>query len=123
MKSFVKAVERLEDEGKVIVVYPEAHIWPYYTKIRPFPDTSFRYPVEIGVPSFCFVNTYHKRKIRKRPKMITYIDGPFFPKEEATDLHEKMKSLRDQVHDRMVELSQNSDVEVIRYIRKEAAHG
>ena len=55
--------------------------------------------------------------------MITYIDGPFFPSEELKDLHEKMKSLRDQVHDRMVELSQNSDVEVIRYVRKEAANG
>lgn len=122
-KNFLAAIKNRILEGHPVVIYPEAHIWPYYTKIRPFPDTSFRYPVEIGVPSFCFVNTYHKRKIRKRPKMITYIDGPYFPSEEARDLHEKMKSLRDQVHDRMVELSRNSDVEVIRYMRKEAAHG
>ena len=54
--------------------------------------------------------------------MITYIDGPFFPPEGETDIHVKQKALRDQVYDHMVELSKNSDVEVIKYVRKEAAY-
>ena len=132
-KNFLAAIRNRIEEGHPLVIYPEAHIWPYYTKIRPFPDTSFRYPVELGVPSFCFVNTYHKRRFRKRPKMITYIDGPFFPPEEG-GLREKKKGLRDQIFERMTELAKESDVEVIKYIRKtgaempanarkEAAHG
>jgi 1-acyl-sn-glycerol-3-phosphate acyltransferase len=116
-KNFLAAIRNRIEEGHPLVIYPEAHIWPYYTKIRPFPDTSFRYPVELGAPSFCFVNTYHKRRFRKRPKMITYIDGPFFPPEEG-GLREKKKGLRDQVFDRMTELAKNSDVEVIKYIKK-----
>ena len=116
-KNFLAAIKNRISEGHPIVIYPEAHIWPYYTKIRPFPDTSFRYPVECGVPAFCFVNTYHKRKFRKRPKMITYIDGPFFAT-EGSGVREKMKDLRDQVFERMTELAKNSDVEVIKYIKK-----
>ncbi|MBR6254032.1 MAG: hypothetical protein IKR22_01230 [Clostridiales bacterium] len=116
-KNFLAAIKNRISEGHPVVIYPEAHIWPYYTKIRPFLDTSFRYPVEIGVPSFCFVNTYHKRRFRKRPKMITYIDGPFFAT-EGSGVREKMKALRDQVFARMTELSKNSDVEVIKYIKK-----
>ena len=65
--------------------------------------------------------------------MITYIDGPFFPPEEV-GLREKKKGLRDQIFERMTELAKESDVEVIKYIkktdadmssdvRKEAAHG
>lgn len=120
-KNFLTAIRNRISEGHPVVIYPEAHIWPYYTKIRPFLDTSFRYPVDLGVPAFCFVNTYHKRKFRKRPKMITYIDGPFFAPEGETDIHVKQKALRDQVYDHMVELSKNSDVEVIKYVRKEVA--
>ena len=116
-KNFLSAIKNRIGEGHPVVIYPEAHIWPYYTKIRPFLDTSFRYPVEIGVPSFCFVNTYHKRRFRKRPKMITYIDGPFFAEGEG-GVREKMKALRDQVFARMTELAENSDVEVIKYVKK-----
>ena len=49
--------------------------------------------------------------------MITYIDGPFFAT-EGSGVREKMKALRDQVFARMTELSKNSDVEVIKYIKK-----
>ncbi len=121
-KSFLTAIRNRISEGHPVVIYPEAHIWPYYTKIRPFLDTSFRYPVELGVPSFCFVNTYHKQKFFKRPQLITYIDGPFFPQEDLK-LRDRKKALRDQIYDRMVELAKHSDVEVIKYVRKEAAHG
>ena len=33
-KNFLNAIETRIAEGHSVVVYPEAHIWPYYTKIR-----------------------------------------------------------------------------------------
>ena len=77
-RNFLHAIERRISEKCAVVIYPEAHIWPYYTKIRPFPDTSFSYPVKLGVPVFCFTNTYSKRH-PFGTKITTYIDGPFYP--------------------------------------------
>lgn len=37
MRSFLDAIRTRIEEGSFIMVYPEAHIWPYYTGIRDFP--------------------------------------------------------------------------------------
>ena len=49
-RNFHQALEELCRRGNPIAIYPEAHIWPYYTKIRPFPDGSFRYPAAFRKP-------------------------------------------------------------------------
>lgn len=64
------------------MIYPEAHIWPFYTGIRPFPDTSFRYPVQQKLPVFCLTNTYQRRGKSHIPQIVTYLDGPFYPDAE-----------------------------------------
>lgn len=116
-KNFLSAVEYRIKQNKAIVIYPEAHIWPYYTKIRPFKDSSFHYPIKYGVPAFCFTNTYQKRRFFKRPKIVTYVDGPFYPNKELS-LSEQKKDLRDRVYNCMVERSKKTNVEVIKYIKK-----
>ena len=58
MKNFLDAIKKRIENGNSITIYPEAHIWPYYTKIRPFKEVSFKYPVELNVPAFCMTNTY-----------------------------------------------------------------
>ena len=77
MRNFLDEIQRKIKQGKSITIYPEAHIWPYYTKIRPFKSTSFRYPVELNCPSFCITNTYQSYG-RNKVKIVSYIDGPFF---------------------------------------------
>lgn len=110
---------KLRIEGNYpIVIYPEAHIWPYYTKIRPFLDLSFRYPVQYKLPAYCFTNTYQKRRFSKTPKIVTYIDGPFWP-DENLSAKEQKKDLRNKVYNAMVERSKNNNVELIKYIYKE----
>ena len=99
------------------MIYPEAHIWPFYTKIRPFPDASFKYPVQYKTPVFCFTNIYQKRRFSKNPRMLTYIDGPFFP-DESLSLKEQRKDLRDRVYNTMVERSKLNNIEIIKYIKK-----
>lgn len=115
-KRFVTALNQLVEDKKPVLIYPEAHIWPYYTKIRPFKETSFRYPVKYGVPAFCFTNTYQKKG--KKIRIVTYVDGPFYP-DENLPTKERELDLRNRIFETMVERSQNSSVEVIKYKRKE----
>ena len=121
-RNFKAAIEDKIKRKHPVVIYPEAHIWPYYTGIRPFADTSFAYPVNLDAPVFCFVNTYKKSKIFQRPRIITYIGGPFFPDKEL-NLKSARKKMRDQVYKRMTELASHSNVDVVRYLKKEADIG
>jgi len=117
-KNFLSAIETRIGQGHCVTIYPEAHIWPYYTKIRNFPDTSFAYPAKQGTPVYCFTNTYHKRKFFKHPRIITYIDGPFYPNMDLP-IRERKKELRDRVYDSMCRRAATSDHVQIRYIKQE----
>ena len=121
-RNFKKAIEHKIGQGSPVVIYPEAHIWPWYTKIRPFADTSFAYPVQLKAPVFCFVNTYRKRHFGNKPRMVTYIQGPFFA-DDSLNPQEQRKKLRDEVYSSMSKLAENSNVEMIQYIRKEEENG
>ena len=116
-KNFIHAIEERLKQKKAIVIYPEAHIWPYYTKIRPFVNTSFCYPIRYDKPTFCFTNTYQKRKHSQKVKIVTYIDGPFYA-DKTKNRVEQRQDLRNQVYDAMVKRSLCSNVEVIRYERR-----
>ena len=117
-RNFLHCVDYRIQRKDCIVIYPEAHIWPFYTKIRPFSDTSFHYPVKLDAPVFCFTNTYQKRKCSQKPRIVTYIDGPFYPNKELP-IKEQKKDLRDRVYACMVERAKASEVEWIRYVKQE----
>lgn len=121
-RNFLKVIEKRIGQNKKIVIYPEAHIWPFYTRIRPFPDDSFHYPIKCSVPAFCFTNTYQKRKLSKKPRIVTYIDGPFYPNEDIP-ARERKRELRDRVYACMCSRAKSSEVEWIKYIRKDASDG
>ena len=57
IKELNRAIEQRLEKGHPIVIYPEAHVWEYYTDIRPFPDTSFRFPARLDKPSFAMTVT------------------------------------------------------------------
>lgn len=115
MKKFNAALETLISRKRWIAIYPEAHIWPYYTKIRPFPNVSFSYPVKLDCPVFSYTTVYKKRKHFKKPKIEIYIDGPFFPDKELTAKQSAAK-LRDEVYAAMLESAKNSNCEYIKYV-------
>lgn len=121
-RNFMKAIDRRIEEKKAVVIYPEAHNWPYYTDIRPFKDDSFYYPIKYGCPSYCFTNTYRKRRHGKKPRIVTYIDGPFYP-DTGLKGAERRRDLRDRIYACMKERSRLSDTVYIRYIRKNTAAG
>lgn len=117
-KHFSDAIDLHIARRHAIVIYPEAHIWPYYTKIRPFSDTSFAYPAKSGAPVYCFTNTYQKRRFSKKPRIVTYVDGPFYPDAEQ-NARVRRRDLRDKVYAAMCERAKNSNHIQIEYIKKE----
>lgn len=116
MKELSKAMEHRLEQGHPVVIYPEAHVWEYYTDIRPFPDTSFKYPIKFDKPAFAMTVTYRTAKIYKKPLMEVYLDGPFYgrgdtPKEKAASLHA-------EVYAAMKARSKNSNAAYIEYKAK-----
>ena len=118
MKNFLTAIKYHIQKGHSITIYPEAHIWPYYTKIRPFKSVSFKYPIELDKPVFCITNTYQKRG-KNKVKITSYIDGPFFVNKNLETKQEQKKDLRNRVYNQMVERSKNSNFEFIKYEYKD----
>ena len=117
-KNFNEVVNKTIKKKHSITIYPEAHIWPYYTKIRNYKDSSFRYPVSCQVPVYCFTNTYQKRKHGKTPQIVTYVDGPFYC-DTTLSQREQRKKLHSQVMASMKKYCKKSNVEVIKYVKKE----
>lgn len=117
MKELNKAIEYRIKKGNPVVIYPEAHVWEYYTGIRPFAATSFTYPVKLEKSVYTATVTYKKSKFFKRPRAEVFIDGPFLG--EGQTVKEKAASLRDQVFSKMNERAKNSDFEFIKYEKRE----
>ena len=113
VKELSRAVKTRAEKGNAIVIYPEAHVWKYYTDIRPFSDTSFSFPVKYEKTAFAMTVTYRRSCVFKRPNMEVFIDGPFYAcgdseREKRADLHKK-------ICDAMKERSKNSNVNYIEY--------
>ena len=108
------AVSTRYRENNSIVIFPEAHVWPYCTFIRPFPASSFRFPVQENAPSFCITSTYQKRRFGNKARLTLYVDGPFYPSESGS-AKQKREELRDRIFACMEERSHNSSYAYIRY--------
>ena len=116
-KNFLSAMEYFLSKKNVIAVYPEAHVWPYYTKIRSFVNTSFKYPVKYNVPAYAYTTTYKDRP-GKKPQIVVYIDGPFYA-DDNLSTKKAEQDLRDKVYNAMANRAKNSNVEYCKYIKIE----
>ena len=116
MQSFVDSVNYQIEHNHPIIIYPEAHVWPYNTFIREFPKTSFNFPVSLNVPSFTSTTTFQKSKIFKKPKVVIYIDGPFYPDKNLTK-KEQISNLHCKIYNNLVSNSQHSNQDYIKYVK------
>ena len=121
VKNFNAAIEKRINQKRVIVIYPEAHIWPFYNGLRPFSDISFQYPAKLGAPVIAMVTTYRKpkRKIQKkrRPFIDITLSEPIYPNPELSQ-RENMKYLRDQVYNFMKKtIEESGSPEYINYVQ------
>ena len=113
MKEFGNALQQRVSERHPVIIYPEAHVWPYYTGIRPYSSVSFKYPEKYGVPAFCMTTTYQKPRFGSKPKMTVYIDGPFVGCGENSK--EKAENLKNVIYECMLKNSEMSNCEYIKY--------
>lgn len=121
LRDFNAEIRRLIQAKHVVMIYPEAHVWPYYTGIRPFEAGAFHYPVELGAPVFVTTMTYQRRHWRRKPRRILYVDGPFWPNHRLP-VKLQQKQLARQVQEAMVARASLSNTEYIRYQQKEGTH-
>ena len=126
MKLMKECINKRIKNKHTVTIYPEAHIWPYCTKIRNFKSTSFRYPVELDVPVYSSTTVYRKRtgisKLwSKKPFVTIYIDGPFYA-DKTLNKKEATEKLRNQVYEAMVSHAHTPDnYEYIKYIKRDSS--
>ena len=121
MKQFMKAIENAHEKQNV-TIYPEAHIWPYYNGVRPFPNTSFYYPVKYDAPIVAFFTAYTKPKgflsWFRKANVTVYVSDPIYADEGLTG-KAKQENLREKAYAFMLEKSVYSDYEVVEYVRNQ----
>ena len=122
MLSFMNALFSFVKDGRCAAIYPEAHVWPFYTGIRPFKADSFCYPLKAGSPVVAMVTTYRKRRgifrLIKSPAMTVTFSEPFYP-DRNLGLQAARQDLRDRVYGFMLKTSRESEnVEFIHYEKK-----
>ncbi len=117
MKKLMNAMEYHLKHKRVIIIFPEAHQWPYCSFIRPFEETSFDFPVRFDAPTFCMTTTFQRRRHGDKPKITTYIDGPFYP-DQTLGKKKAKKKLHDEVYECMKKRSENTTYEYIRYVKE-----
>lgn len=107
----------VQKKKQYVLIFPEAHIWPYYTHIRNFRSGSFIYPAKINAPVVPLVTTWRKPKIGKKPKQTVYICPPIFPKEEL-DVQQNKEYLYQECLRTMKEVAEGANqFEYIKYIK------
>lgn len=120
-KDFMDAVEHFIGKGEDILVFPEAHIWPRCTFIRPFAPHAFVYPARMGRPVLAAVTTYKKRKVLRflPPTPVIHLGGPFLP-DMSLPLSERTRLLEEEVRSFMEEKAASLDnYESIEYVPME----
>ncbi len=122
MKNFLGAVRQRLQENNCIIVYPEQHVWPYCSQIRPYSATSFDYAVKNKVPAFCMTTTYQRRRFSEKPRATVYLDGPFYADASLSPQAQK-EALRDQVYACMQKRSEQSTCQYIEYRPMQEATG
>ncbi|MBR6071710.1 MAG: hypothetical protein IKP77_02615 [Acholeplasmatales bacterium] len=118
-KNLFRFMKNSINKKKSITIYPEAHIWPYYTSVRPFDSINMKYQVLLNAPSYSISYCYSKRKIRKIPRITVYVDGPFYP-DLSLDTKLRQEKLASDIYNKIKERTDiYSTYSVNNYIKKE----
>ena len=115
---FNHAVRTQIDAGRYVAIFPEAHVWPYYTGIRPFSTAAFHYPVATQAPVYTMTVTYQHRRWGRHPRMTVFIDGPLRPNATLSRKQQQVQ-LADMVARQMRQRSAESTYTYITYQRRD----
>ena len=117
-RNFEQKLKEAMDEKAAVIIYPEAHIWPYCNFVRNFPDTSFSYPCRTGSPVVAAVTVYRQRKVFKNlhPNITVYLSEPFYPDPSLPEKQAR-KKLRDEAFDFMSKTAkEHNSFEYVKYV-------
>lgn len=119
MKEFMSFQESVIKKKDNILIYPEAHIWEYYNKIRPFEASSFKYPAKINCPIVVLTTVFRKpKKENKKPGVSVYVSKPIYP-DELKSINERALDLRNKAYNIMTEnVEKYNSFEYIKYVYK-----
>jgi len=120
IKKLQEAIEySIKVKRQHILIFPEAHIWPYYTKIRDFKNGSFHYPAKLNAPIMPFVTVWRKVWWRKKPCQTIVFGDLIYPKKEY-DVHQNRDYLREECLKQMNNLSHSfKQYEYVKYVYRE----
>ena len=116
----VDAISYLVKEKKhYCLIFPEAHIWPYYTEIRNWPNNSLIYPALMMAPIVPAVTVWKKRLLRKKPRQVIVFGEPIYPKEGESITFNK-DYLHQECIAQMKEIARTYEqVQYVKYIKDE----
>lgn len=117
---YKECLEKRIHQKRGVSIFPEAHIWPYSTHIRPFGDESFSFPAELGAPVVAMATTYRRRKVFKNrpPKITIHLSKPCYPNMKLS-IPERKKQLRNFVYDYLIDkAAEEENYEYIAYVKK-----
>lgn len=107
-KNFWKACSQLLNKKKTfVVVYPEASLWLYYEKVRPFMNGAFHMAVKNNVPvvpmfiSFKKTGKFDKNGVEKRRACVSILK-PIYPRPELSE-KENINNLRETSYQMMAQ--------------------
>ena len=120
---FKHALLKNEEKKHNITIYPEAHIWPYFTGVRDFPDTSFAYPVETNTPVIAFFTAFSEPRgflsCFRKANITVFVSDPIYP-DASLSKRDARRDLRDRVYAFMkVHSEKYSTYAAVEYIKSD----
>ena len=107
------------NKKQFVLIYPEAHIWPYYTKVRNFLSNSFTYPARYMSPVVPVITIWRKPRIGRKPKQTIVFGTPIFPKQEF-NANQNKDYLYNECLKQMKDIASSyPQFEYIKYIKKD----
>lgn len=100
-EKFYNQIKKALKDGKIIHMYPEASLWPYYEKIRPFKKGAFKIAVETNCPIVPILYRFEEPDgifaLYKRKKCIhAKVLPPVYPNTEL-EKNERIRDLEKRV--------------------------
>lgn len=106
-KKFYKQINQIIKEKKIIQMYPEGSLWPYYNNIRNFKYGAFKIAVEANVPiqpiKFVFREPTGFYKIYKKKKCIHAIILDLVYPNNDLDYELRIQDLKERTYQAMKE--------------------
>ncbi len=105
MHAFMESMRAQLEKGRIVHFYPEASLWPWYDKLRPFRNGAFHLAVKSGVPVLPMVFTFRKpgrllARLRKKPLITLHIGMPEYPAKTGSE-RSRVLQMRSAVQESM----------------------